>query len=284
MNSGIVILYSLIIILSSVTLTFVIKYLKDKLSKKTVVRDQILIDLALWAWIFVGHLATVIIAREIFGQFQSSLFVDSVYYIQQSIFECLLVCIVSLQLYQVLRIFQTAIWGEIRDEHVIRFHRLFVLSFGLFFGILACHSGGGICRSTSIYYYLLQATNIKEEFEDSILSVISVLVFSAIITLCQIVVEIKRFLMNREEEKAERIAVLALKEMQKVRIKMKRGATLELGVSIPPADVQPALMNRAKLYTEEKGQSLHTNIVKLPKQQVVFSQQILEKCAFLQKK
>jgi len=231
MNLPIIILYSLIITLSSGILTFLIKYFKARGGNKALVRDQILIDLALWAGLFVVHLATAIIVREIFGQFQTSFIVDSVYYIQQSIFECLLVCIVSLQLYQVLSIFQGPALSELREEHIICFHRLFVLSFGLSLGILACHSGGGICRSTSIYYYLLQSSNKKEESEDSILAIISVVVFAAIITSCHIVVEIKRFSMKKAEEKAERIAVLALQEIEKARMRMAIETNLDLGVN-----------------------------------------------------
>jgi hypothetical protein len=255
MNLVLVMLYIFIAIISLVILLFIVKYFKDKANNNTFVRDHILIDIAIWADLFVVPFATVIIAREICGQFQTRLFVDSLYYIQQITFECLLLSIVSLQLFQIMNIFQTATLREWRDEMLVNIQRIFVLLFGVPFGIFVCRSEGGICRSTSIYYYLLKATKEREKFEDSILSVISVIVFAVIIISCQIVVEMKRFQLNREEKKAERRAVLALKEIEKAKMRMYRDPILEIQVSKPALSNQMFKITDAELNPEESIQT-----------------------------
>ena len=150
------------------------------------------------------HFASVFIVREIFGQFQNALYVDVIYYTQQTLFDCLLVCTVSLQLFQVLSIFQSSALSEWSEEMLINFHRLFVLTVGVPFGILICYSGGGMCRPAHIYFYLLQVPVEKEKSKASFFSVISVIAFAVIIFCCQIAVEIKRYLMIQAEETADR--------------------------------------------------------------------------------
>ena len=269
MKSAIVILYTIIIIISSITLSFVVKFFRDKAKSNNFVRNQILIDLALWAGLFVVHFATVIIAREIFGQFYTPFFVDLVYYIQQSLFECVLVCIVSLQFFQVLSIFLTSALSEWREEVLVCIHRLFVLTLGVPFGILVCHSEGGICRSTSIYEYLLQSAIKREELENSFLSVISVVVFAVITITCQIAVELKRYLINREDRKTERLAVEALKGMSKTREKMNTDLDLEQGISHLSASVRLAWVKQTEHNLLDPGESSKATQAKSSMQQVV---------------
>ena len=198
-----------------------------------------------------------------------SLVVDLAYYIQQSIFECILLCIVSLQLFQVMSILQTEALREWRDEMLVTIHRIFVLLIGLPFGIFVCQSGGGICRSMSIYYYLFQGSKKKEKFEDSILSVISVVIFAIIIISCQTVVEIKRFQMNKKDKNAERTVILALKEINKARMRMNTNPTLEIQAPNPALSIPLSCITEAELITDESGQSPQT-MAKLTKQQVNF--------------
>jgi hypothetical protein len=237
MNSVLIISYTSLIAISSLILSLVIKYLREKPKNKTFIRDQILIDLAIISELFVFHFSAVFIIREFFGKFQNPLYVDVVYYIQQTLFDCLLVCTVSLQLFQVLSIFQTAALSEWREYMVVSFHRLFVLALGVPFGILICYSGGGMCRPAHIYFYLLQVPAEKEKSKASFFSVISVTVFVVIIICCQVAVEIKRFLMIRAEEKAEQLAVHALKEIREARMRLN---SFDLGVLNPPVPARQA--------------------------------------------
>jgi len=162
MNSVLILSYTLIIVIPTLILSLVIKYLRGKSNNKTLVRDQILIDLAIISELFVVHFATVFIIREIFGQFQNASYVDVVYYTQQTLFDCLLVCCVSLQLFHMLSIFQTTALTEWREEVLINLHRLFVLLLGVPFGILVCNSGGGMCRPGVKFSNILLAAFSRE--------------------------------------------------------------------------------------------------------------------------
>ena len=64
-----------------------------------------------------------------------------------------------------------------------------------------------MCRPAHIYFYLLRVSVEREKSKASFFSVISVVVFIAIIISCQIAVEIKRYLMIEAEENADRLAI-----------------------------------------------------------------------------
>lgn len=100
----------------------------------------------------------------------------------------------------------------------------------------------------------------------SFLSVISVIVFVSIIICCQIAVEIKRYLVIKAEEKAERVAISAFKEMGEARMRMNSFDLRVLNPSMSArqawADVEGPRSNDFQHSTD------NINTTKLSKQQV----------------
>jgi hypothetical protein len=116
MRKIIILIYGCITGLTILLLSIVIKYLKSKALNKKFVRDQILIDLTSLIMSFVSLLSSIIAIREIVGPFQNVAVVDSIFMVLQCFFDVILVSIVSLQIVQILNIFQCPAVNDWQEE------------------------------------------------------------------------------------------------------------------------------------------------------------------------
>jgi hypothetical protein len=82
---------------------------------------------------------------------------------------------------------------------------------GMSSSLFTCSMKAGLCRPVSMYHYLLQDLLKTPPFSKSILQPIKLIVFMMAIGVSQSAIEIKRFVVNREEEKADKLAAAALR-------------------------------------------------------------------------
>ena len=189
--------------------------------------------------IFVALLSTIIIIREFAGPTNKETFVKSLFWVAQFFFDLLQACMVSFQCVQILSIFHSETLSEWQDNLVVRIHRIIVIIFGGAAGILVCSMEAGMCRPTPLYFYLLDEHPVEQQlkYKSSFVSVISSLISFLIILVCQIAIETKRFLVSREEAKADRLVEAALKQMGEATSRLDRQPVLELGVDFLPSYV-----------------------------------------------
>jgi hypothetical protein len=215
MNFKLIILYSCLSILTIAVRVILIKYIKEKAIDKQWVSDQIKIDLCIISGGIVIGNAFAIIVRELIGPFQSTTIVTSLVLAEQCSLDVLQVCILSLQLMQILNIFCSEVVAEWSEDLVIKVHRIIVISVGALSGCLACGLGGGFCVPSPFFLYLLEEdSETKVKFESTHVNVISSISFLAIILTCQVIVEVKRFVANRAEERADEVAVTAVRQLE----------------------------------------------------------------------
>ncbi len=220
-------------------------------------------DLARLSGLHVITLTSVIIIRELIGAIENETFVKIVFLIAQLTFDLLQICAVSLLCVQILSIFYSASFGEWRENLVVQIHRIVVLIVGGVTGSLVCYMGAGMCHQSPLYFYLLNQDPSEQQskYKSSFISVISSLFSFSIILVCQIAIETKRFLVKREELKADRLVEEALKQMSKATSKLERRPLLEqLGIDFLPSYVLRAW--------EEESSTENVPRFKLPLQEI----------------
>ena len=211
MNIFVFILYWFFCFLTILLMTILIKYWKEKEQHKHYVRHQILIDLAYSTTAYVLVMALPPIIRKIVGPFSNVTTVEAVLFLLQVAFDLVLACIVSLQLSQVLTVFCSAQMNEVDEKMQVTIHRIFVIVLGMSSSLFTCSMKAGLCRPVSMYHYLLQDLLKTPPFSKSILQPIKLIMFMMVIGVSQSAIEIKRFIVNREEEKADKLAAAALR-------------------------------------------------------------------------
>ena len=250
-------MYSSIVIGTILLMTILVKYLKEKAIQNQHIRDQILSDLAILSGGFVVTLAVLAVTREMIGPFQNVAIVSTIFMFLQYFYTVMLSCIVSLQITQVLSVFCAATMSEWREELLVVFHRLFVLSVGLSSGGVVCFLKGGMCRPTPFYNYILQEYKDEDSSHDTIIQSLMLCLFVAVIILCQAVLEIKRLMLRRAERRVDVLAVSALKQMEEAAKKLKRKPPLlQLGVSTLPNQVADSIEAEMLNTDSEKNKRL----------------------------
>ena len=204
-------------------------------------------------------MAGVIIVRELIGVMENVTFVKIVFWVAQLSLDLLQTCAVSFQSLQILTIFQMATLSEWQEDFVVRIHRLVLLVVGGGTGVLVCSMEAGMCRPTPLYHYLLNQDHDQKNDKPSIVSVLSSLISFSIILVCQIAIETKRFLVNREETKANRVVEMAQKQMSEATSRKYSQPVLELRAEFLPSNVLRAW--------EEETNHINIPRLKLPLQE-----------------
>jgi hypothetical protein len=111
--------------------------------------------------------------------------------------------------------------SEWNDVTIIRTHRCTVITVGFAAASLICLAEGGMCRPTPLRNYFLQDNEEETtEFKGSLLTNSVMFAFTSVIIVCQLVIELKRYLIVREEKKAEEQAATALQQIQRATSRM----------------------------------------------------------------
>jgi len=213
--------FIVIIIGTIILMAILILYLKQKALHKQTIKDHILIDLASLSGGFVVFQSSTIILREIIGPLQNEFLVESIIMLNMFFYFSIIACIISLQLSQVLLIFFSAEFNNWREDWVIKSQRLFVFTFSVSSQGLICSILGYPCHSTPLYYYFLQKNQDSEKAGQLQIYIIMSTMFALIIVICQTATEVKMFLVKREENRADQIAVVAFRKMEEALNKIK---------------------------------------------------------------
>ena len=191
-------MYGTISFSSTLLMTIIIKYLKQKALQRQQVKDQVLADLAFLTGTTVGISSFISAIREISGPFKNVELVDALFTVYQFQYGLMLSCIVSLQVVQMLNVFFSSSINEWSEEKVILSHRLFVTFLGLSSSGILCFLKGGMCRPTALYYYILQGYQEPDE-DQTLMHSIWLAIFVTVIITCQVAIETKRCLVRRAE-------------------------------------------------------------------------------------
>ena len=105
MNPFVVLLFALIMVLTILTISIIVKFLKSKELAKRNVQVQIQLDLAMLILVFVTSSTMFFIVREIVGPFEKTIALKIISFIGQCIFNSSFNCVISLQLIQLYSIF-----------------------------------------------------------------------------------------------------------------------------------------------------------------------------------
>jgi hypothetical protein len=140
-----------------------------------------------------------------------------------------------LQICQVLSIVLGPTLGEWNEITIIRIHRIFVVVVGFGTGNLICLAGGAMCRPTPLKLYFLQEiVGEVPTYEASLLTNLTMFAFASVIIVCQLVIETKRWLVDREEKRADDLAAAALKQIQNATSRMESLELHQIGVQFLP--------------------------------------------------
>ena len=225
-------------VLTILPMSIIVKYINNKAIIKRNVQDHIQVDLAMVTVVYVYYYCSMIIAREIFGPLDSLTVLDTALWILQCIFNMGFNCIISLVFVQFCNIFGLVVLNDWQESHRLILTRLLVFSLGVIIGSVLCSVGGGSCRKSPIYNYFIIDSLRTDVVKTSLLSGISWISCGIIILICQISVEVKRFKLNRADQKADNLALNAKRQLQKAVSKLKSQTPAELGIHNILSDLQ----------------------------------------------
>jgi hypothetical protein len=99
---------------------------------------------------------------------------------------------------------------------------------------------------TPYYYYILQG-NQEPVYVASMIQSLMLAAFVAIIILCQGAIEVKRFLMNRDENRVDQLAISALVQIEEATKRLRSQPPTELGIQFLPIRVKIAWTSKEEL-------------------------------------
>jgi hypothetical protein len=214
------------------------------------------VDLAVITGLLILYYSLFLTIRELTGPFTNELMVKVIMSIYQSLYFTVLSCTLSLQLIQVFSIFFAPNFNDWSDDLIVGTHRVFVASTGFFIGTFICYLGGGMCRPSPLNLYFLQETNVITVFKQSKFSVIVMAIFVLVIIGCQISLEVKRYLIDKIEMKADFIARSARRNINV--------AILELGVENLPPQVRLAWQEHSVVNVNTNHHYIHRTFQQNP--------------------
>jgi len=231
-------IFILPMVLTNVPISFIVKYLNNKAIIKRTVQDQIQVDLAMVTLVYVYFYSSMVIAREIFGPLESLTVLDTALWILQCIFNTGFNCIISLVFIQFCNIFGLSVLNDWQESHRLILTRSLVFTLGVLIGSVLCSVGGGSCRKSPLYNHFIIDSLKTDVVKTSLLSAISWISYGIIILICQISVEVKRFLLNKADQRADNLALNAKRQLQQAVSKLKIQTTAELGIDFFLSDLQ----------------------------------------------
>jgi hypothetical protein len=233
MKITVIVLFISPMVFGTLEMAIIIKYLNNKAIIKRNIQDQIQVDLAIVTLVYVYLYSSMFIACEVFGPLNSVTILNTALWIVQCLFNMGFNCIIALQFIQFCNIFGLKFLNDWSDFRRLILIRILVFPLGLFIGSGLCLVGAGSCRKTRIYNYFLMDTIKTDPDKSSILSGITWITYGMIILICQISVEIKRFLLNKADQKADNLAFFATKQLQDAMSKLKIQAPADPGAKKP---------------------------------------------------
>jgi hypothetical protein len=230
MNTSIVGLFISPIVLTIFPMTVIVKYINNKAIVKRNIQDQIQVDLAVVTLVYVYLYSSMFIAREIFGPLEYLTLLNIALWILQCVFNMGFNCIISLELIQFANIFSLTIFSDWPESRCLKLHRILVFPFGFIIGSVLCSVGAGSCRKSPIYNYFIIESLQTDVVKTSLLSGISWIIYGIIILTCQVSVEVKRFSLNRADQRADNLALNAKRQLQQAVTMLKIKNPVELGI------------------------------------------------------
>jgi hypothetical protein len=238
MDYLIIAVFLLPMVLMILPMSLIVKYLNTKAIIKRTIQDQIKSDLAMVTIVYVYFYCSMIIAREIFGPLESLIVLDTALWILQCIFNTGFNCIISLVFIQFSNIFGLTVLNDWQESHRLILTRLLVFPLGIVIGSVLCSFGGGSCRKSPLYNHFIIDSLKTDVVKTSLLSGISWISYGIIILICQISVEVKRFLLNKADQRADKLALNAKRDLQQAASKLKIQTTAEFGIDDILSDLQ----------------------------------------------
>jgi hypothetical protein len=238
MDYILIVVFTLPMVWTILLMSIIVTYLNNKAIIKRSVQDQIQVDLARITIMYVYYYCIMVIARDICGPLESLDILNIALWILQCIFNMGFNCIISLVFIQFCNIFGLTVLNDWQESHRLMLTRFLVISLGILIGTVLCSVGGGSCRRSPIYNYFIIESLHKDVIKTSLLSGISWISYGIIILICQISVEVKRFLLNRADQRADDLALNAKRQLQQAVSKLKNHTPAELGIHNIISDLQ----------------------------------------------
>jgi len=209
-------------------MSLIVSFINNKPILKRNVQDQILVDLAMVTVGYAILYSTSFIVREIFGPLGSVAILNTVLLIQQCVFNTGFNCVISLEVVQLCNIFSVSVLNDWPESKCVRLHRILTFTVGVIVGSSFCLIGGGRCQKSSLYYYFINSSMRTETEKLTLLSGISWISYALVIATFQICIEVKRFFLNRVDQRADNLALAASQQLQEAVAKFKSNATIQL--------------------------------------------------------
>jgi len=220
-----------------------VKYLNNKAIIKRNIHDQIQVDLAMLALVYVYFYSSMFVACEVFGPLNSVTVLNTALWVLQCLFNMGFNCIIALQFIQFCNIFGFTLLNDWSDLRRLILIRILVFPLGFIIGSGLCSVGAGSCRKTRIYNYFLMDTIKADLDEPSMLSGITWISYGILILICQISIEIKRFLLNKADEEADNLAFFANRQLQDAMSKIKIQNPVQLKAKNQKMTIRPLVLH-----------------------------------------
>ncbi len=227
--------------LAILNILIILKFLNSKALVQRNIQNQLQFDLALLTIMYVTLYSSMFITCEIFGPLTSITALNTTLWILQCLFNMGFNCIITLQFIQLFNIFSITILEEWSESMHLMLSRILIFPFGVVIGSGLCSVGAGSCKKTAIYNHFIIDSLRSPEDKFSLMSGITWISYSIIILSCQVSIEVKRFALNKADQKADNLAINATKKLQEALSKLKTHKPVELKIHNLIPDTQQSV-------------------------------------------
>lgn len=228
-------------VLAILNILIIMKFLNSKSLVQRNIQNQLQFDLALVTIMYVILYSSMFITCEIFGPLTSITALNTTLWILQCLFNMGFNCIITLQFIQLFNIFSITILEEWSESMHLLLSRILIFPFGVIIGSGLCSVGAGSCKKTAIYNHFIIDSLRSPEDKFSLMSGITWISYGLIILSCQVSIEVKRFALNKADQKADNLALNATKKIQDAVSKLKTHKPVELKIHNLIPDTQQSV-------------------------------------------
>lgn len=201
-NVMLILIYFLVCFASSTLLYLLVTYLKAKPLDLQGFKDYVEIDLSYSIGFCIIYYSALVGIREILGPFRHTFGIDVALFVFLLSYNNIMTFTVSNQIVQFMGLFYADQVHRWKENIALVVHRLSAFGFGLVFSIYLCYNKAGVCWNGPVMLYFVLDEK-EEPYKPPLGNLLTLIIFMAAILFCQIAVEVKKYVLNRDDDRTD---------------------------------------------------------------------------------
>jgi hypothetical protein len=201
-NVVLILIYVFVWFISATLLYLLVSYLKAKPLDLQGFKDFVEIDLSYVIGFCITYYSSLVAVREIWGPFRHTFPIDVALFIFLLSYNLVMTFTVSNQIVQFLILFYADQVYRWKENIALVVHRLAALGLGFVFSAYLCYNKAGVCWNGPVMLYFVFDEK-EEPYNPPLGNPFTLIIFMAAILFCQIAVEVKKYILNRDDDRTD---------------------------------------------------------------------------------